>query len=94
MRSENLWFKETRKRFGICGHHAIQDWERIYLIEGAAGLYVERRGRKSSGQPAKLPKQLEKDLLAENQRLRMEIDHLKKLNALVSKEEQQNKKRK
>lgn len=55
---------------------------------------MDRRGRKSTGQPAKLPKQVEDDLLAENQQLRMEIDYLKKLNALVSKEEQQNRKRK
>lgn len=94
MRTEKLSFQETRKRFRISGHHAIQDWERIYLTEGIAGLYAERRGRKGTGRPAKLPKQVEKDLLAENQWLRMEIDYLKKLNALVSKEEQQNKKRK
>lgn len=66
----------------------------MYLTEGIAGLYAERRGHKSAGRPAKLSKQVEKDLLAENQRLRMEIDYLKKLNALVFKEEQQNKKRK
>lgn len=94
MREEKLSFQETRKRFGIQGHHAIQDWERTYLTQGASGLYVDRRGRKSTGRPAKLPKQVEEDLLAENQRLRMENDYLKKLNALVSKEEQQNRKRK
>ena len=89
MNKEQLSFQETARRFGIRGHHAIQDWERIYLTEGAIGLFVERRGRKSTGRPARLPKQVEEDLLAENQRLRMEIDYLKKLNALVSKEEQQ-----
>lgn len=94
MWEEKLSFLQTAKRFGICGHHAIQDWERTYLTEGAPALYVERRGRKSIGRPAKFPKQVEEDLLAENQRLRMEIDYLKKLNALVFKEEQQNRKRK
>ena len=68
---------ETRQRVGINGQQASQDWERIYLAEGAAGLYVDRRGRKGNGCPAKLPKQVEEDLLAENQRLRMEIDYLK-----------------
>ena len=94
MREGNLSFKETRRRFGIRGHHAIQDWERTYLTEGVAGLYVDRRGYKSTGRSKKLPKQVEEDLLAENQRLRMEIDYLKKLNALVSKEEQENRKHK
>ena len=36
----------------------------------------------------------EEDLIAENQRLRMEIDYLKKLNALVLEEERQNRKHK
>lgn len=87
-------YNEAMKKYGIAGRSKIQNWERIYLTEGAAGLYTDRRGRKSTGHPAKLPKQVEKDLLAENQQLRMEIDYLKKLNALVSKEEQQNRKRK
>lgn len=36
----------------------------------------------------------EEDFIAENQRLRMEIDYLKKLNALVLEEERQNRKHK
>lgn len=94
MRANRLSFRETARKYGLRSHEQIRQWERIYLAEGAAGLYVDRRGRKSTGRPAKLPKQVEEDLLAENQRLRMEIDYLKKLNALVSKEEQQNRKRK
>ena len=49
----------------------------------------ERRGRacKASGtqkgRPPKLDKNVEEDLIAENQRLRMEIEYLKKLDALV-----------
>ena len=38
--------------------------------------------------------EVEEDLIAENQRLRMEIDYLKKLNALVLEEERQNRKHK
>ena len=82
------------KKYGIKGRSKIQQWERVYLTKGAEALYVDRRGRKSTGCPATLPKQVEEDLLAENQRLRMEIDYLTKLNALVFKEEQQNRKRK
>lgn len=94
MRNNHLGFRETAKKYGLPNHEPIRNWERIYLTEGAQGLYVDHRGRKSTGRPAKLPKQVEEDLLAENQRLRMEIDYLKKLNALVSKEEQQSRKRK
>ena len=74
----------------------IQRWERIYLEEGAEGLMKERRGRacKASGtrkgRPPKLDKKVEEDLIAENQRLRMEIEYLKKLSALVLAEEQKN----
>ena len=38
----------------------------------------------------KLDKKVEEDLIAENQRLRMEIEYLKKLSALVLAEEQKN----
>lgn len=73
--------------------NAVQRWERIYLEEGAEGLMKERRGRKSKGRPPKLDKKTEEDLIAENQRLRMEIEYLKKLSALVLAEEQKNGKR-
>ena len=74
----------------------IQLWERIFLEEGAEGLMKERRGRACSvngtkrGRPPKLDKKVEEDLIAENQRLRMEIEYLKKLSALVLAEERKN----
>lgn len=76
--------------------HTLINWERIYLEEGAKGLMKERRGRtcKTSGtrkgRPPKLDKKVEEDLIAENQRLRMEIEYLKKLSALVLAEEREN----
>ena len=76
--------------------HTLRNWERIYLEEGVKGLMKERRGRASSvngtrkGRPPKLDKKVEEDLIAENQRLRMEIEYLKKLSALVLAEEQEN----
>ena len=71
----------------------VQRWERIYLEEGAEGLMKERRGRGSKGRPPKLDKKVEEDLIAENQRLRMEIEYLKKLSALVLAEEREKNKK-
>ena len=94
MHKEKLSYKETAERFEIVGHDRIQKWERIYLEEGAKGLYIERRGRKSTGRPPKLKKEVEEDLIAELQRLRAENDYLKKLNALVAERVRQEKKHK
>lgn len=73
--------------------HTLRNWERIYLEEGAEGLMKERRGRGSKGRPPKLDKKVEEDLIAENQRLRMEIEYLKKLSALVLAEEREKNKK-
>ena len=78
MREECLSVREAMRRFEINDHGIIERWERIYLEEGPEGLAIERRGRKSSNRPAKLYKAVEADLIAENQRLRAEIDYLKK----------------
>lgn len=86
MRAERLGYRETEKKFCI-SNDRVRKWERIYLEEGPAGLYIERRGRASSstsGRKPKLDKKVEEDLIAENQRLRAEVDYLKKLNALVA----------
>lgn len=94
MRKEGMSFRETARRFGI-NDRQVRNWERIYLEGGAEALYEERRGKArggKNGRPPKLNKQVEDDLIAENQRLRAEVDYLKKLNALVQKREQQKKK--
>ncbi len=87
MREEHLSVREVMKRYEINDHKIIERWERIYLEEGPEGLAVERRGRKSGNRPAKLFKTVEEDLIAENQRLRAEVDYLKNLQALVLEEE-------
>ncbi len=97
LHNEKLSFYEASSKYGI-PRRTLQDWERIYLEEGEEALLVERRGRACAaggtqkGRKPKLDKQVEEDLIAENQRLRMEIDYLKKLNALVLEEERQNSK--
>ena len=107
MREHHLGYRETaRKHFDAKSRleeerykDSIRRWERIYLEEGAEGLMKERRGRackasgSNKGRPPKLDRKVEEDLIAENQRLRMEIEYLKKLSALVLADEQKNGKR-
>ncbi len=93
MIAEKLSYKEAARQFEVRGHSRIQGWERIYLEEGPEGFEVERRGRKSTGRPRKLPKETEEDLLAEVQRLRAEVDYLKKLQALVLEDERHQRKK-
>ena len=93
MRKEGLSYRETAVQFEVCNHQRIQNWERIYLTEGPEGLQVERRGRGSKGRPAGLPKAVEEDLIAENQRLRAENAYLKNLQALVLEDERRQRKK-
>lgn len=94
MINNKLSYSEAARKFELSDHHIPLRWERIYLEEGAEGLYIERRGRACSasgtakGRPRKLGKKVEEDLLAEVQRLRIENEYLKKLDALVRSEKQ------
>ena len=104
MRENHLSYRETARKYWAGERednykNRLKAWERIYLTEGAVGFIVERRGRKSTGRPRKKPldKEIENDLVAENQRLKeqleyaqMEIEYIKKLSALVLAEEQKN----
>ena len=86
IKDENLSYSEALKRFDIPSHSTILRWERIYLEEGED---EGRRGRTKSsdgirkGRPKKLSNEIENDLIKENQRLRMENEYLKKLDALI-----------
>ncbi len=94
MRNNHLSQNEASLKYHV-GRTQIQTWERKYLEEGPEGLYIERRGRKGTGRSRKrLDKKVEEDLIAENQRLRMENEYLKKLNALVRQKEISNPKTK
>ena len=94
MRTEKLSYGEAARQFDLTDHKIVARWERIYLEEGAEGLRVERRGRKSTGRPPRPKKKVNEDLIAEVQRLRAENDYLKKLNALVAERVRQEKKHK
>ena len=100
MREHRLGYVETARKYDIPNYRVIQRWERIFLEEGAEGLMKERRGRACAasgtkkGRPPKLDPKVEEDLVAENQRLRMEIEYLKKLDALVREREERENARK
>lgn len=72
----------------------ISKWERKYLEKGRDSFFIETRGRGRIGKGPKpnLDKKIEEDLIAENQRLRMENEFLKKLKTLVLEREQKEKK--
>lgn len=92
LRREHLSYNEAARRFGIGGHTRIRKWERIYLEEGPQGLYSEKhRALRTAGSPKAKPDDAMAKLVAENYRLKMENDYLKKLNALVLEEEQRDK---
>ena len=116
MRENNLSYSETVRKYWHTKSKAetsnyrsqVKNWERIYLEEGEAGFYVERRGRTTKmdnskkGRPRKKPldKQVENDLIAElqklkeeNQYLRAENEYIKKLSALIAAEEQKKSKK-
>ena len=100
MREHHMSYSETMRKYfphlNESSYEFVMKWERIYLEEGAEGLMKERRGKACAasgtrkGRPPKLDRKVEEDLIAENQRLRMEIEYLKKLSALVLAEEQKN----
>ena len=88
MHKNNLSISATACEFGIPSDQTVGKWERIYYEEGPQALHRNNRGRKpimksSKPRKKKLEKAVEEDLIAEVQRLRMENEYLKKLNALV-----------
>ena len=98
MHKKAMSLTETANYFCIPSHTTIAKWERIYYEEGSEALLEERRGlnrmgKKRTRKPKKNVNENE-DLLAEVQRLRMENEYLKKLNALVLEREKSEQKKK
>ena len=92
MHSTGASLRQTAAHFNIPSKESVSKWERIYCEEGRDALYEERRGKASKmgmKRTKKSKKNIEtnEDLLEEVQRLRMENEYLKKLNALVQKRE-------
>ena len=99
VRGNGLSYREAMRKYEVTGCERIRKWERIYLEEGAEGLYMERRGQANAvtsarkGRKPQLGKQIEEDLIAENQRLRAENAYLKNLQALVLEDERHQRKK-
>lgn len=87
MHKNNLSANETTIHFNLGSVSVVCKWEKIYYEEGSQGLFIERRGKKSSMNKnnKRISKKVEEDLIEEVQRLRMENAYLKKLQALVQK---------
>jgi len=87
MHKNHLSAVETAYRFNLGNNHVVSKWEHIYNEEGPQALYQERRGRRKNMSSKKdkkeLSKKVKEELIEEVQRLRMENEYLKKLNALV-----------
>ena len=76
----------------------VKRWERIFKEDGGEGLMEGKRKKAEKASPTekvRLPRTDKEiaEMAAENQRLRMEIEYIKKLSALVLADEQRNGKR-
>lgn len=96
MHNTGASIRKTAAYFNIPSFASVSKWERIYYEEGKEALYEERRGRASKMGKRQISKgksniETNEDLLAEVQRLRMENEYLKKLNALIQKREKSEK---
>lgn len=84
MCENRLGYRETARKYDLAKQSEasaavmLHRCERIFLEEGAEWLMKEKRGSASGtrkGRAPKLDKNIEEDLIAENQRLRMEIEY-------------------
>lgn len=90
MKDNGTSFRETAAIFNISSDATIGKWLKIVETHGVDALQPRKRGRLPMEKEVKKMTFVEDSkeaLLAENERLRMENDYLKKLNALVQEKE-------
>lgn len=86
MNENGTSFRQTAAIFNISSDATIGKWLKIVETQGVDALQTRKRGRLPMEKEVKKMKFVEDSkeaLLAEIERLRMENDYLKKLNALV-----------
>ncbi|MCT3760870.1 transposase [Elizabethkingia anophelis] len=94
--AQGLSLKQATAKFNIAAESSIINWRKAYEKNGILGLRNKPKGRpsimsdykpkkKKSGKPLTR----EEELLLENERLRAELDFLKKLDALTAKNNKQ-----
>lgn len=86
MHENILSYAETAALFNIPSSSTVSQWDRIYLKDGPDGLYSVQKKRDNPMKEnlPKTPETRDNETLAEeNRRLRIEVEYLKKLNALV-----------
>lgn len=93
---ENISQREACIRFDIAAQSTVLNWQRDYEKSGILGLNNKPKGRpcimsdyKRKKRKSDKPLTREEELLLENERLRAEIDFLKKLDALTLKKNKQ-----
>jgi len=88
IQENHLSISQAAVLFGIPGDTSVGKWVKIYYEEGPQALNRGNRGQKNNmpsnkSKKEKLNTEIQDDLIAEIERLRMENAYLKKLNALV-----------
>lgn len=85
MNGNHLSLTQTATKFSIPCVSTVSRWESIYRIKGAAGLYLENRGKMKKTIKKTTKKLQPEDLISEVERLRAENAYLKKVQTLVEK---------
>lgn len=93
MKQDALSLSQTCLKFNIPSKSMIMGWDRSFKKSGIVGLDNKPRGKpkpmqfKRAKKKSKKPLTREEELLLENESLRAELDLLKKLQALIQKEQ-------
>ncbi len=86
IRENGISFRQAAAKYNIRAENTIAKWMQVFSEHGAAVFLQEKRGGKRLDRPLEIKggsgEDVE-DILAENMRLKMENEYLKKLSALV-----------